>query len=155
MGGDLRERARDPAAVTAALKEAERRLAAEETVVLHTYAGQAARLLGRHDLAIRYLARAHELAPSARTGIRLGEAYRCADRLPDAERELRAALEESRGTPDEHFALQHLGKTLADAGRREEAAHALEDALALRRAAGDSELVASTEAALERLRRQA
>jgi kanamycin kinase len=48
--------------------------------------------------------------------------------------------------------LQHLGKTLADAGRSEEATAALERALALRRAAGDPGLVASTEAALDRLR---
>jgi tetratricopeptide (TPR) repeat protein len=93
-----------------------------------------------------------ELAPSPRARIRLGEAYRCADRYPEAERELLAALRESRWAQDEHYALQHLGKTLADAGRRAEALEALEHALALRRADEDSELVASTEAALARLR---
>jgi tetratricopeptide (TPR) repeat protein len=154
MGGTGRETAGDPAAVAEALAEAERRLADGETAELRTYAGQAARLLGRHELAVRHLSRALELAPSPRARIRLGEAYRCADRLADAERELRAALLDSQGTEDEHFALQHLGKTLADAGRPAEAATALDRALALRKAVGDAELVASTEAALEQLRRQ-
>jgi tetratricopeptide (TPR) repeat protein len=155
MGDNGRERAGDPAAVTGALAEAERRLADGETAELRTYAGQAARLLGHHELAVRYLSRALELAPSPRARIRLGEAYRCADRLVDAERELRAALLDSQGTEDEHFALQHLGKTLADAGRPAEAATAFDRALALRTTAGDAELVASTEAALEQLRGQA
>jgi kanamycin kinase len=152
MGDDLRETAADPDVVAEALSEAERRLAAGETAELQSYAGQAARLLGDHELAIRHLSRALELAPSPRARIRLGEAYRCADRLPAAERELRAALSESEGTPDEHYALQHLGKALADAGRPVDAEDALARALALRRAGGDEELVASTEAALARLR---
>jgi len=155
MGDNGRETACDPAAVANALAEAERRLADGETAGLRTYAGQAERLLGHHELAIRHLTRALELAPSSRARIRLGEAYRCADRLADAERELRAALLDSQGTKDEHFALQHLGKTLADAGRRAEAAAALDRALVLRTATEDAELVASTEAALARLRRQA
>jgi hypothetical protein len=46
-------------------------------------------------------------------------------------------------------------RRLADAGRPAEAATVLDRALALRTAAGDAGLVASTEAALERLRRQA
>lgn len=95
-----------------------------------------------------------ELAPSARARIRLGEAYRCADRLREAEYELCAALRESQTADDEHYALQHLGKTLADAGCREEAEATLKRALELRRAAGDAELVTSTAAALERLRRE-
>jgi tetratricopeptide (TPR) repeat protein len=151
LGEDGRETASDPAAVAEELAAAERRLADGETAELHTYAGQAARLLGRHELAIGHLSRALELAPSPRAQIRLGEAYRCADRFADAERELREALLESQGTKDEHYALQHLGKTLADAGRRFEAEAALERALELRRADGDAELVASTEAALRRL----
>ena len=152
MGDDLRETATDRAVVADALAEAEGRLAGGETAELHTYAGQAARLLGRHGLATRHLSRALELAPSARARIRLGEAYRCADQLADAERELRIALRDALGTKDEHYALQHLGKTLADAGRCAEAETALERALALRKDANERELVASTEAALRRLR---
>ncbi|HKU57495.1 MAG TPA: hypothetical protein VJP41_10785 [Gaiellaceae bacterium] len=154
MGDDLRETARDRAAVAGALAEAERRLSESETAELHTYAGQAARLLGDGEAAIRHLSRALELVPSARARVRLGEAYRCADRLAEAERELRGALSESQTADDEHYALQHLGKTLVDAGCREEAAAALEHALALRKAVGEAGLVASTEAALDRLRRE-
>jgi tetratricopeptide (TPR) repeat protein len=73
-------------------------LADGETAGLHTYAGQAARLLGRHELSVRHLSRALELTPSPRARIRLGETYRCADRLDDAERELRAALTAADGT---------------------------------------------------------
>ena len=47
-----------------------------------------------------------------------------------------------------HYALQHLGKTLLDAGARREATALLEDTLALRRAGGDAALIASTERAL-------
>lgn len=154
MGDDLRETARDRAAVAGALAEAERRLSESETAELHAYAGQAARLLGDGERAIRHLSRVVALAPSARARVRLGEAYRCADRLSEAESELRGALRQSQTADDEHYALQHLGKTLADAGRREEAAAALERALALRQAAGDAGLVASTQAALDRLRGQ-
>jgi kanamycin kinase len=152
MDADLRETAGDRVIVADAVAAAERHLAEGETAALHTYAGQAARLLDRGEVAIRHLSRALELAPSARARIRLGEAYRTADRLAEAERELRLALRESQTADDEHYALQHLGKTLADAGRSEEATAALERALALRRAAGDAGLVASTEAALDRLR---
>jgi kanamycin kinase len=150
MDDRLREVAGDREAVEAALDEAEQRLAGGETAELHVYAGQAARLLSRHETAIAHLIRAFELEPSPQARIRLGEAYRCADRVDQALTELTTALAESRQTALEHFALQHLGKALADAGRTEEAVEALERALALRREKGDAELVESTERALER-----
>jgi tetratricopeptide (TPR) repeat protein len=150
MDERLREVARDEPAVEAALDVAERRLAAGETAELHAYAGQAARVLHRHEAAIAHLTRALELEPSPRARIRLGEAYRCADRLDEASAELETALAESRQTPLEDFALQHLGKALTDAGRGQAAVDALERALRLRRAKGDPALVESTERALER-----
>jgi tetratricopeptide (TPR) repeat protein len=83
--------------------------------------------------------------------IRLAEAHRSSDRLELAERLLREAL--GTGTCRD-FGLQHLGKTLLDAGRRDEAIEALEAALLLRRAAGNPALVASTEQALALARRR-
>ena len=150
MDARLRQVALDPERVERALVEAERRLAAGESAELHEYAGQAARLLGRDEAAIAHLGRALELRPSPQARIRLGEAYRCADRLDEALAELATALAESRQTPLEDFALQHLGKALTDAGRAREAVEALEHALRLRRTKGDSALVESTEQALER-----
>jgi tetratricopeptide (TPR) repeat protein len=68
-----------------------------------------------------------------------------------AERLLREAL--TAPDPDyEHFVLQHLGKTLLDQGRPGEAAAYLERALELRQATGDTELIRSTQSALERAR---
>ncbi|MDX6480786.1 MAG: hypothetical protein QOG85_1296, partial [Gaiellaceae bacterium] len=51
----LRDVATDRSAVEAALAQAERRIAAGDTAELHTYAGQAARLLDRPELAISHL----------------------------------------------------------------------------------------------------
>ena len=146
----LRDVAIDRPAVERALAEAERRLAAGETTLLHTYAGQAARLLGRNESAISHLSRALDLEPSPQARIRLGEAYRCADRYDEAFAELATALSEARDTPHEDFALQHLGKALLDSGRAREAVEALAAALELRRAKGDPDLIESTERALAR-----
>jgi tetratricopeptide (TPR) repeat protein len=153
----LRGVAADPAAVEDALARAEEQLGEAEggaALRLHTYVGNAHRLLGRHAEAIAAHGRARELAVEqgdrrafAAALARLGESYRCAGRLAEAEATLREALEAS---PREfrHFPLQHLGKALLDRGRVEEAEAVLEEALRLRRAAGDRELVASTERAL-------
>lgn len=150
MDERLREVATDREAVAQARDEAERRLTEAESVELHTYAGQAARLLGEHESAIAHLSRALELEPSPQARIRLGEALRCADRADDAIAELAAALSEAKGTPYEDFALQHLGKALLDADRPREAVDALTAALELRRSKRDAELIESTEAALAR-----
>jgi tetratricopeptide (TPR) repeat protein len=120
---------------------------------LHGYLGNAARLLGRDEEAIRELGRSLELADElddaralTTAAIRLGEAHRCFDRLAEAEAWLRPAVEGPRDLRD--FALQHLGKTLLDAGRTDEALQALEAALELRLAKGDASLAASTQQAL-------
>ena len=157
----LRQVATDEEAVADAIERARVELAASadlrEQCRLHGYLGNGARMLGREDEALRELGRSLELADllgdgRARTvaAIRIGEAQRCFDRLDEAEATLRAALE---GAPElRHFVLQHLGKTLLDRGRTDEAVEALESALELRLAVGDESLVASTRLALEHAR---
>ncbi|MEV1176795.1 hypothetical protein [Nonomuraea sp. NPDC049784] len=49
------------------------------------------------------------------------------------------------------FLLQHLGKTLADLDRKQEAREVLQEALALRVAEGDPELIGRSNAALRLL----
>jgi tetratricopeptide (TPR) repeat protein len=155
----LRDVAADPPAVEAALAAGRKRLAAGgDRSRLLGYVGIALRLLGRHGEAIATQRASLDAAADSRSAlvarIRLGEALRCADRLDEAERELRAALDEAEGQPLlRDFALQHLGKTLVDAGRADDALPLLAEALVLREAKGDGELVASTRAALERARR--
>jgi tetratricopeptide (TPR) repeat protein len=157
----LRQVPTDEEAVADAIELARAELAAtadlREQCRLHGYLGNAARMLGREDEALRELGRSLELADRlgderARTvaAVRIGEAQRCFDRLDEAEATLRDALE---GAPElRHFALQHLGKTLLDLGRTGEALEALQSALELRLALGDESLVASTRLALEHAR---
>ena len=147
----------DPAPIERAVELARAELAAasdpRERCRLHGYLGNAARLLGRDEEALRELGRSLELAGElgdarARTiaAVRLGETHRCFDRFAEAEACLRPAVDGPRDLRD--FALQHLGKTLLDTGRSDEAVQAFEAALELRLAKGDASLVASTEQAL-------
>lgn len=154
----LREVPTDSVAVEAALGEATRALDTarepEDRLRLLTYAGKAARVLGRTDESIEYLQAAFDTADGERAvgaQIRLGEAYRCADRHDEAVRILEEALLAARGSGAYlDFALQHLGKALVDAGRPALAVAPLEEALELRRKGGDAELIESTERALAR-----
>ena len=121
-----------------------------------TYAGNAARILGRTEESIALLRQALDAAEGdlvVAARIRLGEAFRCAERTDEAVQELEHALAEARrsGTHVD-FALQHLGKALIDAGSSGRAVTVLEEALALRRERGDAELVESTRLALARAR---
>lgn len=80
--------------------------------------------------------------------IRLAHVYHWQGRFAEAN-----ALFEAVTTPDlRDFVLQHHGKSLCDAGRLAEAEAKLLEALALRRAKDDLELVASTEGALALVR---
>ena len=161
----LRQVPDDPGFVEQAIARARAELAAtadpRQRCRLNGYLGNAARLLGRDEDAVAELGESLALAEKlgderavTTASIRLGEAHRCFDRLEEAEVCLRVALDGPADLRD--FALQHLGKTLLDAGRTVEAAQALEAALELRLAKGVPVLVASTEQALavarERLR---
>jgi tetratricopeptide (TPR) repeat protein len=127
-----------------------------------TWIGTARRIARQYDRAERDLGEALELAqatgdPSQSIGemIRLAELERCRDDFTRSETMLRVALAVIRkggGERFEDFALQHLGKTLTDAGRTDEAITVLEQALYLRQAKGDPSLIASTEEALTRAR---
>jgi tetratricopeptide (TPR) repeat protein len=156
----LRQVAADRAGVEAAAAAAREQLASaadtRERARLHGFLGNAARMLGHDSEAVEELecslALATELGDpdlAAVATIRLAEAHRCFDRFERAEELLRSALELG---PRRDFALQHLGKTLVDAGRTAEGVALLEEALELRLAAGDAELVSSTRLALDRAR---
>jgi tetratricopeptide (TPR) repeat protein len=162
MDRRLREVAADRPAVERAANAARERLgdpvlSAAERVATLGYLGNAERILGNHGAAIATLeecvAHAQHLDDAnaqATALIRLGEALRCADRAGESEDLLRAAVAGTEGGSLHDFALQHLGKCLTDQSRTEEAIAVLEHALRLRQEKGDPDLVASTEAALER-----
>lgn len=158
----LRQVAADPTRIERALARASTALARteddRERVRLLGYIGNAERMLGRHDDAIAHLCESATTAEQrgdrrarAIALIRLGEAYRCSDRLPESERQLRVALTVIDDVPLDglrDFALQHLGKCLAEAGRTDEAVAALEEARAIREKKGAADLIASTQQAL-------
>ena len=111
MDDRLREVATDRAAVKHAARAARERLRdpgldAVERVRTLGYLGNAERILGNHDAAIaaldECLAHAYELDDDHAVTvarIRLGEAFRCADRLAESgESLLRAAVAETDGT---------------------------------------------------------
>lgn len=85
--------------------------------------------------------------------IRLGTAVLYEGDAPGAERLLRDALARARAIGTfEDFALQHLGKCLAERGQMAEAIECFERALALRERGGDPGLVSSSRRALARAR---
>ncbi|MED7928323.1 tetratricopeptide repeat protein [Nonomuraea sp. LP-02] len=114
-------------------------------------------VLGEYGEAIHHLFRALDLADSVRrriaASINLADAHRYSGDAATAESLCREALALARQEAPEltGFALQHLGKTLAELGRVREARHTLEEALALRMSEGDPELVARSRAALRLL----
>ncbi|MFC9896263.1 phosphotransferase [Nocardia sp. NPDC127579] len=125
-------------------------------------------LLGRFEEALDHLDRALELAdadasdglgsPGQRrisVWLNLGDVYRYQGDLGTAERLYRRAVEASRECAPApellSFAVQHLGKALAEQGRLDEARALLAEAQQLRIAEGDSELIESTRVALETL----
>jgi tetratricopeptide (TPR) repeat protein len=158
--GRLRQVAAGRSGVENAAAAARERLGSaaddRERARLHGYLGNAARMLGRDADAVAELERSLELATElgdldlvAVATIRLAEAHRCFDRFDRAEALLRSALDLG---PRRDFALQHLGKTLVDAGRPAEGVPLLEEALELRLATADAELIESTRLALDRAR---
>ncbi|MCK2214580.1 tetratricopeptide repeat protein [Actinomadura sp. ATCC 31491] len=114
-------------------------------------------VLGEHEAAIDHLVRAHALADTTRrriaTTLNLADAHRYAGDPATAEPLCRAMLTLARAEAPElvSFTLQHLGKTLTDLNRPGEAREALREALDLRLASGDPDLIAGTRAALRLL----
>jgi tetratricopeptide (TPR) repeat protein len=113
--------------------------------------------LREYGEAQRVLERALELASNAgderaavAARINLGDAYRYAGDLQSAREHYEIALRHARASvPDlVDFALQHQGKYFIDAGRLDDAAACLREALRLREAKGDPSLVTSTRDAL-------
>ncbi|MFF2082267.1 tetratricopeptide repeat protein [Nocardia sp. NPDC058176] len=119
--------------------------------------GIALMLLGRHDEALDRLDRALELADTQQrritVWINLGDVYRYQGEPGPAETLYRRALEASRALDPDlvSFAAHHLGKSLAEQHRPDEARLLLNEALRLRVADGEPELVESTRTALDHL----
>ncbi len=90
--------------------------------------------------------------------IRLATAHQYAGDHSRAEALFHQALElvrTAQQTEYVDFVWQHLGKCLVEMGRLEEARACFEEALACRQVKGDAELIASTDRALEAVRRDA
>ncbi|MEV6276053.1 phosphotransferase [Nocardia sp. NPDC051832] len=125
-------------------------------------------LLGRFEEALDHLDRALELADAGsadglRSGeqrrisvwINLGDVYRYQGDVATAEELYSRAVDAARACAPASellsFAVQHLGKALAEQGRLGEARTLLVEAQHLRIAEGDAELIESTRVALETL----
>ncbi|MEU7629199.1 phosphotransferase [Nocardia sp. NPDC049220] len=114
-------------------------------------------LLGRYDLALDHLDRALELADTEQrritVWINLGDVYRYRGAARTAELLYRRAVEHARTVAPEvlSFAVQHLGKALAESNQVREAHALLVQAMELRTAEGDPDEIESTRAALDTL----
>jgi kanamycin kinase len=114
-------------------------------------------VLGEYGDAIDHLNSALDLADTSgrriAASINLADAYRYSGDAAAAETLCRAMLALAKKEVPEMlcFSLQHLGKALTDLDRRQEAREVLREALALRMAEGDPELIARSQAALRLL----
>ncbi|MFJ5924787.1 tetratricopeptide repeat protein [Kitasatospora sp. NPDC092948] len=122
--------------------------------------GIAQMTLGNHDEARTLLRQALDLATSAgntrsviAAGINLADAHRYAGDAQAADALYRTALATARSRHPEllDFAHQHFGKHLMELGDHAGALAHLQEALRLRIAKGNAELVESTQAALDRV----
>jgi Tetratricopeptide repeat len=161
VGPDLREVPESPADVAAEAEELLASLTAEPPPPaeerIRAQLGHCYRLLGRLEEAERHLDRALELvaegSPQAIAyGIRRATVYHWQGRYAECDATLRELERRCRTDPAlaeyEDFCSQHLGKSLLEQGRRDEATRCLERALGLREVKQDPELLASTQAAL-------
>ncbi len=128
--------------------------------VLARWTGIGLLSLGHHDDARAFLRQALDLATASgnsraviATELNLGDAYRYAGEAENADVLYRSALDGARGQHPElvDFALQHLGKHLMEQGSLTPARAHLQEALRLRTAKGDAGLIASTQAAVDRV----
>ncbi|MBC7302054.1 MAG: tetratricopeptide repeat protein [Nocardia sp.] len=119
--------------------------------------GIALMLLGRYDEALDRLDQALELADTERrrvtVWINLADVYRYQGEPALAEILYRRALHASRALDPDlvSFAAHHLGKSLAEQHRPQQARELLNEAMRLRVAEGEPELIESTRAALDHL----
>lgn len=162
----LRHYADDALTVAEAIRDQQRDLGAaleagdrEAELAIRGPLSENYRAIGRLSEAVAHgeaaLATARELGKAkavASNAIRLATAYQYAGRHDEALAlfEEASALTRRLGVLHD-FALQHMGKCLAELGRIEEARACFTEALALRRARGDGALIASTEEALAAL----
>ncbi|MFD4757439.1 tetratricopeptide repeat protein [Streptomyces sp. NPDC058439] len=116
--------------------------------------------LGNHHDARAFLRQALDLATAGgntraviATELNLGDAYRYGGDMETADALYRGALDAARSQHPElvDFALQHFGKHLMEQGDLVLARARLKEALRLRIAKGDTGLIESTQAALDRV----
>ncbi|MFF7633549.1 tetratricopeptide repeat protein [Kitasatospora sp. NPDC008050] len=128
--------------------------------VLTRWIGIGQMSLGNHGEARTFLRQSLDLAAAigntravVATGLNLGDAHRYAGDIQAADALYRSALDTARGQHPElvDFALQHFGKHLTEQGNLAPARAHLEEALSLRLAKGEPELIDSTKAALDRV----
>ncbi|GAA4913566.1 kanamycin kinase [Stackebrandtia albiflava] len=118
-------------------------------------AGLGRLLTGEYEAAAGLLDAAYEAADTDRRRLAVmvnrADVTRYAGDPAAALPQYRRAVELARASVPEllDFALQHLGKCLAESGETGEAGTVLHEALALRLVKGDPELVASTRRAIE------
>lgn len=163
----LREPTGDAAALAAQYQHAENQYQASQGETRLRWLGELgtlARYQGHLHLAQQHFQAAIELALEQQlpqfvvaNRIRLGVAQQYADQHPAAEQNFRQALQESEDWPQamvyKDFALQHLGKLLAELGMLAEAELCLLGALKLREQKRDTELIASSRHALQALQK--
>lgn len=130
------------------------------TRVLTRWIGIGQLSLGNHDEARTFLRQSLDLAAASgntravvATGLNLGDAHRYADDVQTADALYRSALNTARSQHPEliDFALQHTGKHLMERGDLAGAQAHLQEALRLRIVKGNTELIESTQAALDRV----
>lgn len=164
---NLREVPNDPAGMARAAMACEARLADEsdsgERLRTLGLLGGHLRLLGRLEEAEARLDQATALARELgdegallTNGIRLAHVWQWQRRFAEADALFAAVVARCEDQADHQgllaFALQHAGKSLFDQERYVEAEACFAQALAIRRRSGDTELIASSQFALDTTR---